>query len=286
MDALGPFFGRFLLSHLWRGENFFMQIDAHTVFRSGWDDTLVEMIRSTPTYPNSVVSNYPPSGAADSEKVWARYDRDQPEPRPPALCGATFEDLAPGKKTVRLQNEAQQVPRRAEKGTFPVPTRSCFIAAGFFFAHGSSVEAAPFDPFLPFIFMGEEIILSMRFWTSGFDIYGPSVDVLQHEYVRKESQKFWESVDLTFSKPNLHNDLTRLLISRIHFILGFPEAETRSLVHPESLLVQVEEFMGGKARSVAAFMHAVGMDLRHHKQRSPSWCVEGTSPPPKEFQWS
>jgi hypothetical protein len=144
------------------------------------------------------------------------------------------------------------------------------------------VEEVPFDPYLPFIFMGEEIILSMRFWTAGFDIYGPTVDVLKHEYVRKESQKFWESVGLTFSKPDLHNELTSLLISRIHFILGFPEG-ARSLVHPESLLVQAEEFMAGKARSIPAFMHAMGLDLRNHKQRIPSWCVDGTAPPPEDF---
>ena len=63
-------------------------------------------------------------------------------------------------------------------------------------AHGSFVEAVPFDPFLPYIFMGEEIALSIRFWTSGFDIYAPTVDVLAHEYVRKEHPKFWETVSV------------------------------------------------------------------------------------------
>lgn len=32
-DSFGPFFSRFLGSHLWRGETFFMQIDAHSDFR-------------------------------------------------------------------------------------------------------------------------------------------------------------------------------------------------------------------------------------------------------------
>ena len=47
----------------------------------------------------------------------------------------------------------------------------------------------PFDPYLPFLFMGEESILSARFWTNGYDIFAPIHDVCAHDYVRKESSK-------------------------------------------------------------------------------------------------
>jgi hypothetical protein len=59
IDSLGPFFTRFLNSKLWRGENFYLQIDAHTDFRQGWDTSLAAQMRATATYPNSVISNYP-----------------------------------------------------------------------------------------------------------------------------------------------------------------------------------------------------------------------------------
>jgi [Skp1-protein]-hydroxyproline N-acetylglucosaminyltransferase len=62
-----------------------------------------------------------------------------------------------------------------------VPRKSCFVAAGFFVAHGSIVDNVGFDPFLPYLFMGEELALSARFYTSGYDLYAPSADVLQHE---------------------------------------------------------------------------------------------------------
>ena len=34
-----------------------------------------------------------------------------------------------------------------------------------------------------------------RLWTSGYDIFSPSVNVLNHYYVRRHYPKFWESVN-------------------------------------------------------------------------------------------
>ena len=45
------------------------------------------------------------------------------------------------------------------------------------------VREVPFDPFLPWIFMGEEVSLSARLWTSGYDIFSPSKSVTSHMYV-------------------------------------------------------------------------------------------------------
>jgi hypothetical protein len=47
----------------------------------------------------------------------------------------------------------------------------------------------PFDPFLPWIFMGEEISMSARLWTAGYDIFSPTVNVLNHYYVRRHYPK-------------------------------------------------------------------------------------------------
>ena len=33
---------------------------------------------------------------------------------------------------------------------------------GFYYTHGSIVNNVPFDPYFPYIFMGEEIVLSSR----------------------------------------------------------------------------------------------------------------------------
>jgi hypothetical protein len=40
----------------------------------------------------------------------------------------------------------------------------------------------PIKPFLPWVFMGEEIMLSTRFFTNGYDLFAPSENILAHEY--------------------------------------------------------------------------------------------------------
>lgn len=70
-----------------------------------------------------------------------------------------------------------------------------FIGAGFFFAHAEFLADVPFDPYVPWVFMGEEILLSLRMWTWGYDIFSPTRNVLSHFYVRRHTPKFWETVN-------------------------------------------------------------------------------------------
>jgi hypothetical protein len=48
------------------------------------------------------------------------------------------------------------------------------------------VRDVPYDPHLPCLFWGEEILLSARAWTSGYDMYNPASSVCTHQYVRVE----------------------------------------------------------------------------------------------------
>ena len=140
-----------------------------------------------------------------------------------------------------------------------------FVAAGFLFAPATFLHEVPFDPFLPYIFMGEEISMSARLWTSGYDIFSPTVNVLNHYYVRRHYPKFWESVNRlgcvhqadksgfhpayihtyfcdgdcvyvcrSFRKP-IHNDIVEVIIKRVKNMLGYPEA-LADFIHPNNVL--------------------------------------------------
>lgn len=63
--------------------------------------------------------------------------------------------------------------------------------------------------------MGEEISMSARLWTAGYDIFSPTINVLNHYYVRRHYPKFWESVNRFFKKP-IHNDIVELVIQVIY----------------------------------------------------------------------
>jgi len=53
------------------------------------------------------------------------------------------------------------------------------------------VKEVPYDPNLPFLFHGEEILHSARLWTSGYDFYTPSENVVYHHYGRPDKPKIW-----------------------------------------------------------------------------------------------
>ncbi|CAN0376121.1 unnamed protein product, partial [Laminaria digitata] len=135
-----------------------------------------------------------------------------------------------------------------------------FIGAGFFFAHSSFLGDVPFDPYVPYVFMGEEILLSLRFWTWGYDIFSPTRNVLSHFYVRKHTPKFWETVSRLFHKPSIHNELTSYIIHRVKNIAGYPESSEDVLLKP-SLLVNLDLYGDGDVRAMEDYMAIVGLDM-------------------------
>ena len=261
-DALGVAYTRFLGSLLVGNQTFYMQIDAHTEFRHGWDTDLVRMLRATPSYPRSILSTYPSPGMP-STRDWPRAvsPLDDDTAAPP-LCLCTFDRLPASRDmTVRVSSAGTALPRAT-------PPRGLFIAAGFFFVHSDFLRDVPFDPFLPFIFMGEEIMLTARAWTAGYDVYGTTHDVVRHEYVRKYAVKFWETVNHYYGGPTAHNALTARVIRRMHGMLGMgPVAPPLDLA--------LDKYGLGTRRNLSEFSSFSGIDFARHTQdarRVRAWC--------------
>jgi [Skp1-protein]-hydroxyproline N-acetylglucosaminyltransferase len=62
IEATGPCKARALAQTLWAGEGFFLQIDSHTRFRSGWDAALRAMLAEAEAivkFGKAVISTYP-----------------------------------------------------------------------------------------------------------------------------------------------------------------------------------------------------------------------------------
>jgi len=271
-ESYGPFFSRFLNSKLYRGENFYVQIDAHTSFRQDWDDTLLRQMMKTPSYPYSVISNYPPSGEVANAPFWPAFESFSQERTPSALCGATFEKGFGGHHTVRLRETS----RKFLDSSQPMrPRHSCFVAAGFFIAHGSYINHIKQDYGMPYLFMGEEIALTIRFWTHGYDVYGPSVNVLKHFYTRKESPKFWETVNMVFDNYSMHNGLTDLIIPRVQRLVGYKDVPAQL----DSVYSRLEEFGNGKVRTSQQFVQNMNIQIKTLQQVAPSWCLKGIDQP-------
>jgi hypothetical protein len=172
---------RYYASKLWGGENYFMQIDSHLRFAKEWDAKYITDAKLSLSYPRTVLSSYPPGFEQirfipkhmniDLSKVDNETVIESPGCR---LCHCgTPKGVNP------MIHIAQS---RSYKGHEIRPAQTPFLGAGLVFAHGNFLRDVPFDPYLPWTFMGEEILLSMRAWTSGWNIYAPRKNLIIHQY--------------------------------------------------------------------------------------------------------
>lgn len=146
-------------------------------------------------------------------------------------------------------------------------------------AHSNFLRDIPFDPFLPWIFMGEEIIMSSRLWTAGYDIFSPPQAVLGHMYVRRHKPKFWESVDRAMHL-GVYNTLKNMVLHRIKYQLQYPES-SKDMV-PKTILTAVEHYSMGTKRSLDDYLRIIGMNMTTKEVRDTDWCEAGKPPPGME----
>lgn len=150
-EARGACWARALCMSLYEGEEFFLQIDSHTLFDEGWDEDLIKKLESCPS-PKPIISSYP--------NAFEIVDK-QPVRKPTtdgALCNVVTEDF---KEDYTLSFVAHGVEQKLVPGFA--------LGAGCIFTHGYFVNEVPYDPMLYFI--GEEQSMALRAFTHGWDIF-------------------------------------------------------------------------------------------------------------------
>ena len=86
--------------------------------------------------------------------------------------------------------------------TAPIPAR--FYSAHFAFTEGNFVKEVPHDPEL--YFHGEEISITVRAYTWGYDLFHPHKPIVWHEYTRSNRVKHWDD-DSEWWKKNTSSHL-------------------------------------------------------------------------------
>mmetsp|Transcript_25056 Transcript_25056/g.52877 ORF Transcript_25056/g.52877 Transcript_25056/m.52877 type:complete len:198 (-) Transcript_25056:91-684(-) len=180
---MGPSMARYYASKLWGGENYFAQIDAHLRFATDWDAKYVAELRATSNYPRSLLSTYPPGFGQ------IRFVPKHMNINVSAITDATPVIESPGCRLCKCttpRGEAHPIAHiqqgRNYDGNETRPTQVPFLGAGLVVAHADFLRDVPYDPYLPWTFMGEELLLSMRAWTHGWNIYAPRKNLVVHHY--------------------------------------------------------------------------------------------------------
>jgi len=174
-ESKGVCWARNQINQRYSREKYTLQIDSHCRFVKGWDTQLIDMYNQVKKEDNKVIlSTYPSS-----------YNpKNDPQERNPYNWAINFDthtkDGIPTLKPVPIIN--------SEELTEPFPSR--YLAGGFLFTEGNFIREVPYDPNL--YFEGEEISLSVRAYTHGYDIYCPHKLIIWHHYLRENDPKHWD----------------------------------------------------------------------------------------------
>jgi hypothetical protein len=231
-DAKGPTYARFLCSLLYQGEDFFLQIDSHTLFVKNWDMECIPMIKriERKNKITKVVLSYYPDD----------YEKHEDFPKNEYITYIT--------KCEMNENGILMLKGAEIKKTTVEPSKNYFIGANFLFTRGQFLKDVPFDPFLPYLFMGEEILLSARSYTSGYDIYTPNKNIVYHLYTRSKDPKYWD--DIRIDQTDAQN--------KVKILLGFEKDRTK--IQSPLLQSSIDVFGLGKERTLEQYYKDSGLD--------------------------
>jgi hypothetical protein len=161
-DSRGCCWARHRVNHLFDGEEFTLQIDAHMRFAPQWDDKLIGMLEKI-DHDKPLLTTYPPSYR--TKNGTDNLDMDSGVQR--LILVRMNRDLTTCQKTEIVSSTER-------------PGKSPFIAAGFIFTLGRFCHEVEYDPRL--YFAGEEIAMAARAFTHGYNFYYPTENVIWHYY--------------------------------------------------------------------------------------------------------
>ncbi len=224
---------RWQAQKLYDDEDYFLMIDSHMRFVEHWDSKMIaEFGRCESDKP--FISCYPPS--------YTPPDNLYPNPKVSVLKSKAFTKR--GNLRFRSSNIREGLDR---------PRPSAFLAGGYFFTKGSFAMEVPYDPRI--YFNDDEICLSVRAYTHGWDGFAPSSVFIYHYYYapKKDPPKHLHWKD--------HEDwrrYERLSRARREYLF----CGTEPVDDPEAL-VEIEKYGLGGVRSVADYENFSGIDFKN-----------------------
>lgn len=166
-EGIGLGITRNLTNNLYDGEDYYLQIDAHTRFDKNWDDLLIQYVEQFKScgVEKPLISTYP--------GIY-KYDENLTEivERPFSPNFISFKLNGPEQFAENLIPKQTAVP-----GTTDVTQSS--ISGGYIFTTGDFHTVGYNDKVA---FWGEEILIAAMAWTRGYDLLIPPRVLLYHLY--------------------------------------------------------------------------------------------------------
>lgn len=179
-ESQGLCWARSRIQRLYEGEDYTIQLDSHHRFAQDWDATLLEWLTLTDS-PKPIITTY--------AGIYVPKTNELKDDGPFMMVGERFSPSG----TIPFQPHS--IPGWRELNR---PVRARFVSGHFFFTLGKHCEEYRYDPNL--YFAGDEISLSIRSFTLGYDLFHPHRTLVWHEYTREGRVKHWDD-HTTENKP-------------------------------------------------------------------------------------
>ncbi|MGU3576036.1 GlcNAc-transferase family protein [Brucellaceae bacterium C25G] len=183
-QSRGACWARSLAMSFYKGEDYFLQIDSHSLFEPNWDEILIndlETIAGESGNDRIILSTRP-----------FAFEIKQDDTIEKKRFTENTIKLTPKENSIKVSDPVVMFSAINSGSQDNLPGFQ--ISAALLFTRGQFVEDVPYDPF--FYFHGEEQNIALRAYTSGWDIWHPNNLPLYHLYKSRaegEAPLHWDA---------------------------------------------------------------------------------------------
>ena len=237
-ESRGACWARVQTQALWDDEAYILQIDSHMRFMENWDETIVKTLSECPS-DKAVLSCYPP-GYSIEDNGQVKLDKRN---KFWGIVASRFDS----KGILLLKNRRSHRSVAFPNAVAPRPIPGGFVGGCFLFSTSDFIAQFPYDPYL--YFFGEEISLSARIYTKGWDIFYPHLPIMFHKWER-ERPIHWE--DNKYSSPFLN----KISKQRVKFLLGTIDQATHEIIK------DLDKYGLGTVRTLEEYQEYIGVNFK------------------------
>lgn len=180
-ESKGSCYARYLCQQMLEDETFVMHTDSHMRFVKHWDTLIIKQWKSFKD-PMAIISVYPPDC---NKNEMMNYPLDHEAFNNPCDGAVMYACNFRSANTRDIKFCSRHINKNANMEF--AYKRSPFMAAGYFFAPAQADRDVLIDPNM--YFYGDEMGVSVRLFTHGYNFITPPECYAYHEYIRK-NRKF------------------------------------------------------------------------------------------------
>lgn len=264
-ESKGTCWARHMIQKLlFQDEEFYFQLDSHHRFCEHWDMHLMQTLDELKTkHQKPIIGGYCPGYKPQSD-----FDL---EDKPMRIC--SFPDFTDLGDLMFMPKLIKDYEKLREENIKTIPAR--FLSGHFIFSDGHFVKNCMYDPNL--YFRGEELSLSARAYTNGYDFFHPLKAIVWHEYLREDQPKHWNDHTKNNGFITTHETRSSQAKQRVRQLLGMEHRQ-----------IQFGRYDLGKTRDLHTYELYAGISLSSRKVHKYAYNINDDAPEPKvlsEKEW-